>query len=202
LTRSVAGAKMREEEEPVGDTDELLRLEYESASRLLGSLTEIRFKLLALVPSLTGAVVALMSPGRSGVEILAIGGLGLAATSGLLAYELRNGELCRRATERVGRLESVLFSGGPLVGEGRNPKLFGVIPASHHLGVGLVYGAALGGWVYLVVWGALVAAGAHAHSQAIGVAVGAVAALAIVREVVVAQRTEPKPAAAIAPREA
>jgi hypothetical protein len=71
----------------------------------------------------------------------------------------------------------------------------GVIPASHRLGVGLGYGAALGGWVYLVVWGALVAAGARAHSQAIGVAVGAVVALAIVREVGVAQGPGAKPAA-------
>jgi hypothetical protein len=186
-------------EASVSDNDELLRLEYEYASRLLGSLTEIRFKLLALVPSLSGAVVALVSSGRSGVELLAIGGLGLAATSGVLTYELRNGELRRRATVRVNRLETELFSGGPLVGApGRTPKLFGVVPASHRLGVGLVYGAALGGWVYLVVWGALVAAGARAHSQAIGVAVGAVVALAIVREVVVAQRPEPKPAATTA----
>jgi hypothetical protein len=188
---------MRLQEATVTDTDELLRLEYESASRLLGGFTEIRFKLLALVPSLTGAVVALISPGRGGVEILAIGALGLTATSGVLAYELRNGELRRRATERVIQLESKLFSGGPLLGEGRTPKLFGLFPASHRLGVGLVYGAALGGWVYLVVWGALVAAGAHAHSQAIGVAVGAVAALAIVREIVVAQR--PREPATTAP---
>ncbi len=185
----------------MADTDELLRLEYESASRLLGTLTEIRFKLLALVPSLTGAVVALVSPGQSGVELLAIGLLGLAATSGVLAYELRNGELCRRVTDRVTQLESALFSGSPLVGgEGRTPKLFGLTPASHHLGVGLVYGAALGGWVYLVVWGALVAAGARGHSQAVGVAVGAIVALAIVREVVVAERPEPKPTA-VAPSE-
>ena len=45
------------------------------------------------MPALTGAVVALVSAGRTGVELLAIGGLGLAATSGVLAYELRNGEL-------------------------------------------------------------------------------------------------------------
>jgi hypothetical protein len=188
---------LRLQEATVTDPDELLRLEYESASRLLGGFTEIRFKLLALVPSLTGAVVALISPGRGGVEILAIGALGLTATSGVLAYELRNGELRRRATERVIQLESKLFAGGPLLGEGRTPKLFGLFPASHRLGVGLVYGAALGGWVYLVVWGALVSAGAREHSQAIGVAVGAVAALAIVREIVVAQR--PREPAATAP---
>jgi hypothetical protein len=184
-------------EEPVDDQDELLRLEYEYASRLLGTLTEYRFKLLALVPTLSGAVVALLSSGRSGVELLAIGALGLTATSGVLAYELRNGELRRRATDRVNRLERELFSSGPLVGGyGRTPKLFGLMPASHRLGVGLVYGAALGGWVYLIVWGALVAAGARAHSQEIGVTVGAVAAFAVVREIIVAQRPEARPAAA------
>ena len=175
----------------MSDQDELLRLEYESASRLLGSLTEIRFKLLALVPTLTGAVVALVSGGRSGVELLAIGGLGLAATSGVLAYELRNGELRRRVTERVNALETKLFPEGPLVGApGRTPKLFGVVPASHRLGVGLVYGAAIGGWVYLVVWGALEAAGAGRHSPAWGLGVGVIAALGVVWQIVVDQRPE------------
>jgi hypothetical protein len=176
----------------VTDGDELLRLEYEYASRLLGTLTEIRFKLLALVPTLSGAVVAFVSSGSSGVELLAIGGLGLAATSGVLAYELRNGELRRRATERVNRLETELFPNGPLVGApGRTPKLFGLIPASHRLGVGLVYGAAIGAWVYLVVWGALVAADQRHHSQSIGIAVGALVALAVAREIVVAQGPGP-----------
>jgi hypothetical protein len=173
----------------VSNDDELLRLEYESASRLLGELTEIRFKLLALVPALTGAVVALTSPGSTGVELLAIGGLGLVATSGVLAYELRNGELCRRATDRVTHLETQLLPGGPLIGgESRAPRLFGVLPASQHLGVGLVYGAALGGWVYLVVWGAAKALGAGTHSRPIGLVFGVIAGLVIVREVVVAER--------------
>jgi hypothetical protein len=175
----------------VSDGDELLRLEYESASRLLEALDEIRFKLLALVPALTGAVVALVSAGRTGVELLAIGGLGLAATSGVLAYELRNGELRRRAGQRVNELEAQLFAHGPLVGKaGRTPKLFGIVPASHRLGVGLVYGAALGGWVYLVVWGALLAAGAGRHSPGWGLAVGVVAALGVVWQIVVDQRSD------------
>src|SRR5262249_23676084 len=118
-----------------------------------------------------------------------------AATSGVLAYELRNGELCRRAAKRVDRLESRLFSDGPLVGgEGRTPKLFGLLPASHELGVGLVYGAALGGWVYLVVWGGLVAVHLRAHAQGIGFVAGALAALAVLGGLVVAQRPEPEPA--------
>jgi len=178
----------------MSDGDELLRLEYESASRLLATLTEIRFKLLALVPTLSGAVVALVSSGRTGVELLAIGALGLTATSGVLAYELRNGELRRRVGERVNHLETELFAGGPLVGaSGRAPRLFGLIPATHRLGVGLVYGAALGGWVYLVVWGALVAVGAPAHAQGVGLATGAVVALAILWQIVVDQGPDAKP---------
>lgn len=87
----------------------------------------------------------------------------------MLAYELRNGELCRRATDRVTALETQLFPDGSLVGgEGRAPRLFGIVPASQHLGVGLVYGAALGGWVYLVAWGAAKALGAGTHSRPIG----------------------------------
>ena len=189
----------------MSDGDELLRLEYEYASRLLGTLTEIRFKLLALVPTLSGAVVALVSSGRSGVELVAIGGLGLTATSGVLAYELRNGELRRRATERVNNLEKQLFPNGPLVGasaRGRTPKLFGLMPASHRLGVGLVYGAALAGWVYLVVWGALVAAGERPHAQAIGVGAGVIVALAVAREIVVAQGPDARARTRSAPIEA
>jgi hypothetical protein len=175
----------------VSDPDELLRLEYESASRLLATFTEYRFKLLALVPTLSGAVVALVSSSRTGVELLAIGCLGAVATSGVLAYELRNGELRRRVGRRVKDLETELFlEHGPLTegGDERTPKLFGLVDASHRLGVGLVYGAALGGWTYLIVWGALAAVGVHEHSQGIGLVVGAVAACAIVGQVVVAQK--------------
>jgi hypothetical protein len=47
--------------------------------------------------------------------------------------------------------------------------------------------------VYLVVWGALAAAGARHHSQAIGVAVGVIVGLAVAREIVVAQESDKKP---------
>jgi hypothetical protein len=109
----------------------------------------------------------------------------------VLTYELADGELRRRAGDRVDRLEAKLFSGGPIVGaEGRAPRLFGVVPASQRLGVGLVYGAALGGWVYLVVWGALEAAGAGRHSPAWGLVAGVVAGLAVVWQLVAVQRPD------------
>ena len=148
-------------------------------------------------PTLSGAVVALVSASSSGVELLAIGGLGLAATLGrarVRAAQRGAAPPRHRPRRTASRRSSSRAARWSARGSGRTPRLFGLIPASHRLGVGLVYGAALGGWVYLVVWGALAAAGARAHSQAIGVAVGVVVALAIVREVVVAQRPDARPA--------
>ena len=43
--------------------------------------------------SLAGAVIAFATARRTGLELLAIGLLGLAATLGVLLYELRNGEI-------------------------------------------------------------------------------------------------------------
>ena len=58
--------------------------------------------------------------------------------------------------------------------------------------------AAVGGWVYLGVWGALAALGAQSDAQGAGVAVGAVVAVAVWRQIVVAQRPEAKPLATAA----
>jgi hypothetical protein len=158
------------------DDDERLRLEYEQAVQVVRSLTDVRFKLLAFVPTTAGAVVALVSPGSSGVELLAIGLLGLAATLGVLVYELRNAQLSRAATLRIGRFEASAFPGGPLAVE---PRSVGPVALTHSLALGLVYGCALGGWAYLVAWGAL-RAGSLEHARSAGLVIGAaVAVLAV-----------------------
>ena len=147
------------------------RLEYDSALKLLSELNETRFRLLALVPTLAGTVVALVSPRSTAVELVAIGVLGLSATLGVVLYDVRNGQVRRRVVARVQELERVLLPGGPLA-------------VANDLGTSLVYGAALGGWCYLVAWGALRAAHAG-HPRAIGLAVGAalgvIAAVALPR---------------------
>ena len=71
------------------DEDTRLRLEYDNGSELLRGLTETRFRLLALVPTVAGAVVALVNGHQSAVALLAIGLLGLCASFGVLLYELR-----------------------------------------------------------------------------------------------------------------
>lgn len=165
------------------DDQSRLRLEYEAASGLLRSLTETRFKLLALVPTLAGAVVAFATAHRTGVALFAIGVLGLAATFGVLVYELRNGEINGEVSCRVRELEQELLPGGQLVARSR-ARFLGTIPVSHSLGVGLVYGAAIGGWCYLAAWGALRSLWPHWHVQSVGLAIGAAAGIAAAIEII------------------
>ena len=80
------------------------------------------------------------------------------ATKGLLVYELRNSQIRAAAGERMVLIEGEIFARGPIANV-RPRKALG-IGLTHTLAVAMVYGAALGGWVYLVVWGALRAFGA------------------------------------------
>ena len=163
--------------------EDRLRLEYDRAVAIFRDLTDIRFKLLALVPTLSGAAVGLLHAGQAPIELLAVGLLGLAATLGILVYELRNSEIRRAAGARIGAVESEVL-GRPLI-ENRargGARLLWVIPLEQSIGLALVYGAALAGWGYLVSWGAL--AGAHAgHSRQIGVVIGGVFGLVVLFEV-------------------
>ena len=70
-------------------------------------------------------------------------------------------------------------------------RLFGFTVDRDH-GLALVYSAALGGWTYLVVWGALRAA--HiAHARVVGVAVGLIAGLFVLAELArIHPRSAPK----------
>jgi len=170
------------------DEDTRLRLEYENGSELLRGLTETRFRLLALVPTLAGAVVALINAHESAVELLAIGLLGLSASIGVLIYELRNGEIQSAVAQRVAEVERVLLPHGPLVVVPRN-RLLGLVPVSRTGALALVYGAALGGWGYLVAWGALRAAGATGAARPAGLAIGVVFGLVVAFEIVRLERS-------------
>lgn len=163
--------------------DDRLRLEYDRQVASFGDLTDIRFKLLALVPTLSGAAVALLKGKQAAVTLIAVGVLGLSATLGVLVYELRNSEIRRGAARRIGELERELLDAPLATGRQEGaPRLFGLLPLQHSLGLALVYGAALAGWSYLVAWGILDAAHAG-KAREIGVAIGAVAGLIVLLEV-------------------
>jgi hypothetical protein len=146
--------------------DGRVELEYGATTDLLRSLTDVRFKLLAFVPTIAGTAVALLGRHVRPAELLAVGGLGLVATLGVVVYELHNTELYEYALGRAESLERelglALLSGRPSHARERP--------------LALVYAAVLGAWSYLVAWGALAAAGAS-HAQQLGGAVAAAAAI-------------------------
>lgn len=175
-----------------------LRLDYQQTTDLLRTLTDVRFKLLAFVPTLSGAAVAFTGRPTAPVQLLALGGLGLAATLGILFYDLRNSEIYDYALRRAKRIENELSISLDSDGEpgglfSERPagtiRLFG-LTADRDRGLALVYSAALGGWTYLVVWGALRAAHVG-HARVVGAAIGLVAGLLVLAELI---RIQPRSA--------
>jgi hypothetical protein len=138
-----------------------LELDYKQTSDIFKLLADIRFKLLALVPTVAGIGTALV--GKKGIDAqvqLSIGLLGFVATSGILIYELRNSELYNWAIHRAKHLERALgleasalgAAQGGVFGE-RVPqhwRLLRFVPVKHDPALALVYGSALAAWTW--VW--------------------------------------------------
>ena len=178
---------------PSSDELERLKVDYTETTGLVRDLADTRFKLVALVPTLSGAAVALLSRHPSAAQLLAVGALGLVATIGVVVYELRNTQVYEYAVERAAKVEREL--GIPAVYDPTRPGgLFGERPDSrlrlfglavgYERGLALVYGAAIGGWSYLFAWGALHALGvsnAQRGGGVIGVAAGLVVLVEFVR---------------------
>lgn len=176
------------------DDDDRLQLDYRQTTELYRVLVDVRFKLLALVPTIAGAAVGLLGSPRRAAELVAVGALGLTATLGVFLYELRNSEVHDGLVQRAKELERRLMlpsvvgdtGSGGVFGERPAPstRLFGLVAAMHERGLALVYGAALAGWTYLFGWGALGALGvpgARWTGAAIGVAVGALVVVGVQR---------------------
>jgi hypothetical protein len=174
------------------DADDRLRLDYEQTTQLLRTLIDVRFRLLAFVPTISGVAVAFVGRPRPAAELLGVGLLGLLATIGIFVYELRNtqisGVLIPRATELEKRLqlpsETKGADDGGLYAErpGISVQLLGFLPVSHGLGLAFVYSAAIAGWSYLVAWGGLLALEVP-EAQATGAAIGGVAGVIVLFEV-------------------
>jgi hypothetical protein len=165
-----AKAQLALAEDPVA-----LRVEYQVAVDIIKLLSDIRFRCLTFVTAVTAVATAFASTADPGMRP-ALGVLGLLATLGITVYELRNSQLYEVATHRAkmverrlrmsGGLDDVarvgLFGGRPsYVRKPPNKPAkerfmrFWLIPVKHDHGLALIYGAALGAWVYLVVYGLL-----------------------------------------------
>jgi hypothetical protein len=184
------------------EADERLQLDYDQTTQLLRTLTDVRFKLLAFVPTISGATVVVFGKPRPAVELLSVGLLGLLATLGIFLYELRNSQLLDSLVHRASVLERRLGFPSALGGDApgglfterppRTVKLLGLVAVGQDRGVGLVYGAALAGWSYLVVWGALRAVELDGARKAAGV-IGALAGALVLAEVERIERRPDKP---------
>ena len=159
------------------DDDVRLRLEYQQSVTAFSGLTEIRFKLLALVPTVAGAVVALV-PAQSG-------GSSYLQSASSASWQRR---VCSSTSSAIARSERRPVSAwcSQSASSSRADPIANVPPRralgiglTHTLAVAMVYGAALGGWVYLVVWGALRAFGVGHDARTAGLAAGVVAAILV-----------------------
>lgn len=101
------------------EAEDRLRLDYAQTNDLIRTLIDVRFKLLALVPTIAGAAVGLLGSPGSAAELLAVGLLGLLATIGILTYELRNTQIFdamlrhAKALERLIGLQDGAGAAGP-----------------------------------------------------------------------------------------
>ena len=164
------------------DADEIHRFDYEQTTQFMRSLADIRFKLLAFIPTIAGASVGLLGKNPSQSELLAVGLLGLVATVGILLHELRNSQVYKQLVDRAIVLERRLNFELVFDRSRINVTLFGLVTRGHDRGLGLVYGAALACWSYLVVWGALRALDL-AHARTVGAAIGALVGSAVAIDV-------------------
>jgi hypothetical protein len=177
-----------------GDAREVLLLDYGQTTDLVRTLTDIRFKLLAFVPTIAGATVGLLSNTTSEAALLGVGLLGFVATAGVLIYELRNTQLYDAAVHRATVLEERLRfpsvrsaegAGGPFTERpARTVAVFRQVRVRHDRALALVYGSALAGWSYLLGWGVLGAADvywAQGWGAVLGLAVGVVVVVEVHR---------------------
>ncbi len=154
------------------ETFETLKLEYKEVHAYWRTLTNIRFKLLAFVPTLAGLGVLLI-PITINTEPLgafAVGLLGFIATLGITFYDQRNTELYNASIHRAAVLEremnkfkatrlikcydSAKVGGIFCLRPKRGRKFLGIL-MYHDLGLSMVYASALGAWLFIIIYSIL-----------------------------------------------
>jgi hypothetical protein len=135
------------------------KAEYEQINNNFRMLTEIRFKLVALVPTLGGVAVYLltkMTEGLTGSNYATVGFLsvlGFVATLGITFYDQRNSELYNLLVKRGGEMEKLLDPPMKNFGGRCRPGRFllGFLRMKHDTGLALIYAPVLGAWFFPLV---------------------------------------------------
>lgn len=139
--------------------DEKLKLDYEKTTTYYHQLADSRFKLLTLVPLVTGATV-LLSKDANPSSVLVLGILGFVVTLGIFLYNQRNTQIFDTMILRAKMLEILLkleplderyrYAGPFLSRPERTMKLFGVIKVWGDRGLAIIYGPTLAVWAFLI----------------------------------------------------
>ena len=144
------------------ENDEILKLDYEITNDYFIQLSEIRFKLLAFVPLVSGSAIGLLTLNNEGQSVdsegaLLLGFFGLFVTLGVVFYDLRNSQFYDIAVCRAKNLEKLLkmplgglFNERP--GHTKGPTILGLFTVWHDRGLALIYGTTLAGWSYLITY--------------------------------------------------
>lgn len=166
--------------------EDRLRLDYDQTIKFVHAFTDLRTKMLAFVPTITGTAVGLLGEPRPAAELIGVALLGLTATLGIFVYELRNAQLSDAMIQRAKELERLLelptvqeLQGAGGVLAMRPGRWF-----AHDRGWTLVYSAAIAGWSYLAAWGILrwfLVDSAQTIAAVTGAAVGFLVAAAVER---------------------
>ena len=141
-----------------------LRAEYAEVNANFRMLADIRFKLLAFVPAISTAGIALVRWAPEPPMTLLLGVCGLIVTFALTAYDQRNSQFYNALVSRARFLEAQLNlparcssasvceePGGQFTDRPEGTReLFGFI-LWHDFALALVYAVALGGWVFVIV---------------------------------------------------
>lgn len=160
---------------------ETLRVEYAQAFETQKMLVDVRFRLLAFVPTVTGVSAGLLKDTVEGELGLAI--LGLLASLGIVMYEIRNSQLHDAAVHRMNMVRQALEL-SEFSASGNRPKrqrLFFVVQVWHDRALGLVYGASVAVWAALVMYSSTQWARDNPWLPAL---VGAIAGVFIYEEIV------------------
>jgi hypothetical protein len=129
---------------------DVLLAEYAQVAETQRNLVDVRFRLLAFVPTVTGVALAVLkdlAPAR-----LAVAALGLLVTFGVVMYEIRNSQLHDAAAHTVSEVAARL--GLPRYARPPRARLFGFIPIWHDAALGVVYGASAAAWAGLLAYSA------------------------------------------------
>jgi hypothetical protein len=153
--------------EAVWGGPEAFKADYGETSAVYKTLVDIRFRLLAFVPTASAVAVALLGRqnptpggplGGTNDLVLGVGVIGLLVTLGVVMYEIRNSQLHDQAIHRLKHLEKLLGlrpavlqpgPGGLFEERGGRLSILGV-SLWHDRALSLIYGATTGAWTWLI----------------------------------------------------